>query len=257
MGPLCEHFPQVVSLSLLHIRYSSAWSVTEVICAFPCLRELSLNGVIDLARPRSMTAIRLPPNLDTVEVGYWGLDTTLEWLLSFPVRPALRAVCLQQVRRADLAIVHKFIGAFASDLESLSLYTELDPRRDIIDITPLTRLRSIQFMFTSGRGANRSQSVVQILSSMSPSKLEDVVFRPCNQFDVVEEIDSHAREWRAVDAILQSSAFSCLRNVHFQWTFLSSGFCSWSDSQRLSSQAERTSIIQHLPGCHARGILHV
>jgi hypothetical protein len=69
--------------------------------------------------------LRLPSDLDTFKLQTLGMNTMLGWLLSFPVRPALRTVRLHYLQDRDLAMFHKFIGAFGNDLESLSLSTDI------------------------------------------------------------------------------------------------------------------------------------
>jgi hypothetical protein len=105
-----------------------------------------------------------------------------------------------------------------------------------IDMTSLTQLRSIEFMILVG--SNQSQWVTQILSQISSAHLEDVEFKLV--FFYSEDFPN-ALEWNNVDAVLQCSTFSRLRNIYF----------------RQSSQAARTTVIGHLPQCHARGILRV
>jgi hypothetical protein len=104
-----------------------------------------------------------------------------------------------------------------------------------IDISPLTQLRSIGF--TVIVGAHPSQWPLQILLCISSARLEDVEFDL--DFTFSNDI-ANTLEWNSVDAILQRSTFSRLRNVYFR---------------QLLSPTAHTSIVQHLPLCHARGIL--
>ena len=102
----------------------------------------------------------------------------------------------------------------------------------------------------------RRRWITQILSHLSSAHLEDVVFRM--RLSDREGSDSeeilNALEWQNVDAVLQRTAFSRLSNVHFSCTIPSS-VDSTPDGSRLFSA--RTSIVQHLPQCHSRGILRV
>jgi hypothetical protein len=75
-----------------------------------------------------------------------------------------------------------------------------------IDITPLTHLRSIQFVFRCGRRANENDWIMYTLSQMSSVHLEDVVFHLI-AVDWGADI-SGALRWSEVDAILQCSTFS-------------------------------------------------
>jgi hypothetical protein len=123
-----------------------------------------------------------------------------------------------------------------------------------IDITPFTQLRSITFVLGAGRGVNRNQWVMQILSHISSPHLEDVVFKIHFSHSRAANV-SDALEWCNVDSILQRSTFSGLRNVHFRCNFPSSVFGSTSDGPQSSSAC--ASIMEHLPQCHARGIFRV
>jgi hypothetical protein len=124
---LGKTFSKVVSLRLSCVTLSDASSFTRVVCAFFCLRELRMHVSLDLTFqvPESSfaTTFRLSPHLDTLELNMMALAAVLEWLLSLPVRPTLRTVRLYNLRPADCAIIHKFIGVFGTGLESLSLST--------------------------------------------------------------------------------------------------------------------------------------
>jgi hypothetical protein len=117
-----------------------------------------------------------------------------------------------------------------------------------MDLTSLSQLRSITFIVCFGVSVGRRRWITQILSHLSAAHLEDVVF--ITHVSHVEGNDSeeisNALEWQHVDAIVQRTVFSRLRTVRF---FVG----STSDESRLFSA--RTSIMQHLPQCHARGIL--
>jgi hypothetical protein len=52
--------------------------------------------------------------------------TVLEWLLSLPVRPALRTVRLYDLQDRNLPFFHKFIQAFGNGLQSLTLSPFMD-----------------------------------------------------------------------------------------------------------------------------------
>jgi hypothetical protein len=125
---LGKNFSGVVSLSLVtvHFSYTNVSSLARIICAFPCLRELSIRVDINSTFPElssAATTFRLSPDLDTLELEIENVAAVLEWLLSLPVRPTLRTVRLYNLQDADLAIFQKFIRVFGNDLESLSLST--------------------------------------------------------------------------------------------------------------------------------------
>jgi hypothetical protein len=226
----------------------------------------------DVFQSEQPSATTFPPDLDTLDLGISGVGAALEWWLSLPARPALRTIRLYRVHYADHAMLNKFIGAVGSDLESftfspyvldctlpyailnmnLTALTAPPPTsgtRHPIDITPLTRLRSIEFVLQT-YPQNRNQWVTEILSQISSVHLEDVIFQ---MYPFTGHIDiglSHALEWSEVDAVLQSSTFSRLRNVEVR-----SGTRLWdiipeSDPQRPYS----AQVMERLPRCHARGI---
>jgi hypothetical protein len=123
-----------------------------------------------------------------------------------------------------------------------------------IDITPLTQLRSIEFKVFVGLNGNQNRWVTHILSQISSAYLEDVVFK----LDFVLRTSgnvSNILEWNNVDAVLQRSTFSSLRNVRFLPNLSFASFDSTSDRPQLSSL--HMSIMECLPQCHARGIVHI
>jgi hypothetical protein len=139
--------------------------------------------------------------------------------------------------RSHYALTWKVIECFRISSDGdWKMLTIVSGTHHSIDMTSLTQLRSIEFMVLVG--ANQSQWVTQILSQISSAHLEDVEFKLVF-FD--SEDFANALEWNNIDAVLQCSTFSRLRNIYF----------------RQSSQAARISVIGHLPQCHARGILRV
>jgi hypothetical protein len=127
-------------------------------------------------------------------------------------------------------------------------------------MTSLTRLRSIRFALGAEHGVNRSRWVTQILSHMSSARLENVVFKlrfsrsgGVNSDEILDEI-SNALEWHDVDAVLQRTAFSRLRSVHFR-SNIPFPVGPTSDRPQSSGSSARMSIQQYLPQCHVRGIL--
>jgi len=108
-----------------------------------------------------------------------------------------------------------------------------------MDIAPLTQLRSIEFIVYVGD--HQSQWVTQTLSHVSSACLEDVTFK-LNVSESDDIANANALEWSNVDSVLQHSTFSRLRNVYFQGS---------------PHYAPRSTIMQYLPQCTARGILRV
>jgi hypothetical protein len=122
---LGKTFSRVVSLSLFCFKRTDASSVTPVICAFPCLRELRMFVLVSFnstfPQLSSATTFQLSPHLDTLELNLTNLAAVLDLLLSFPVRPTLRTVRLYNLQNGDFAGFNRFIGVFGNGLESLSL----------------------------------------------------------------------------------------------------------------------------------------
>jgi hypothetical protein len=100
-------------------------SLARVICAFPCLRELSIFSHIESTFPElaSSATFQLSPYLHTLELDVHSAAAVVEWFLSRSFRPTIRTARLYYLEVADLAVYHKLIGAFGNDLESLSLST--------------------------------------------------------------------------------------------------------------------------------------
>jgi hypothetical protein len=120
-------FPGVVSLSLTYCsRHEYPSSIARAIYAFPSLQRLSLEGSIPTLERAYATTLQLSPHLDTLELNVRLADAVMDWLVSLPVRPALRAVRLYDLQDTDLPMFYKFIRAFGNGLESLSL----SPPRD-------------------------------------------------------------------------------------------------------------------------------
>jgi hypothetical protein len=117
----------VVSLSLMCFKQSDVPSLARAICAFPCLRELSIFGYIESTFPElvSSATFQLSPYLHTLELDVHSATAVVEWFLSRSFRPTIRTARLYYLEVADLAVYHKLIGAFGNDLESLSLSTYL------------------------------------------------------------------------------------------------------------------------------------
>jgi hypothetical protein len=107
-------------------------------------------------------------------------------------------------------------------------------------------LRSSQFGLGGGLSAN-NRWILHILSQMSSVHLEDVVFQ-LSRFEGPSDSDiSSALEWSEVDAILQSSTFSRLRNVELR--------CRLFYDSPPRRRPFPTQVINRLSRCHARGIV--
>jgi hypothetical protein len=119
----------VVSLTLTHFMFANVSSFAQVLCAFPCLRELSIHHAVRFTPTAvlpSATMLRPPPDLHTLNLDIMPIGAVLEWFLSLSTRPTLRTVRLRHVQAEDFAVFQKFIGAFGNDLESLTLSTLID-----------------------------------------------------------------------------------------------------------------------------------
>jgi hypothetical protein len=92
--------------------------------------------------------------------------------------------------------------------------------------------------------------------------LEEVVFKlvfPRDHDGITSGNVANALEWHNVDAILQRSTFSSLRNVRF-WCKLPlyiPFFILSLPLDRLPLPSAHTRIMEGLPQCHARGIVRV
>jgi hypothetical protein len=126
---LGRNFSRVESLFLTSVKDNDISSLARVLCAFPCLRKLSIRMPVNSTIPElsSATTFRLSPHLHTLDLRR-SVAAVLEWLLSLPVRPALRTVYLDILQDEDLATFHKFIGVFGNGLKSLSLSSLIKDR---------------------------------------------------------------------------------------------------------------------------------
>jgi hypothetical protein len=124
---LSKNFSRVVSLSFIQFNTTDASALAQLFCAFPHLRKIYISGIVSTdifeSEQPSATTFRPPLDLHSFETRVFGMRAVLEWFLSLSARPALRTVRLYQIEYGDLAMVNKFIGAFGSGLESLSLST--------------------------------------------------------------------------------------------------------------------------------------
>jgi hypothetical protein len=133
----------------------------------------------------------------------------------------------------------------------MTVLTDMSGTRHPIDVTPLTRLRSIEFVIRANRfrfTVVLNRWVTQILSHISSAHLETVVFNlQSYSGEVSSDNISNVLEWHNVDVVLQRLAFSNLRNVHLLST------CSVTD-RPLSLSGH---VMHLLPQCHTRGIFRV
>jgi hypothetical protein len=273
---LGNNFSGVVSLSLSNLFFTDASDFAQAVCAFPCLRKLIIRDVINSTSTEMFeselppaTTFRLPPDLHTFNLGIVGTDAVLMWWLSFPTRPALRTVRTHRVRVEDLAMIQKFIGALGNDLLSFTITTEDEDCKlpnvilmmnlravltttpvtlHSIDMTSLKNLRFIRLALQRGYPADQNRWVTRMLSQISSVHLEDVVLELCPfTSSIMYDLDT-ALEWSEVDAILQHSTFTRLRNVELQST-------TWDKAAPILDPMFHAQAIERLPQCHARGIL--
>jgi hypothetical protein len=232
--------------------------------------DLTLTEVFESEQP-SATTFPLSPDLGTLDLSTSNIDAMLEWWLSLSERPALHAIRVYQVQDGNLATLNKFMGAVGQDLESFTLHpfvqnctllyvirmmnsavlTTSSGTRHSIDIAPLTHLRSIQLELHTLHPANRNRWVTQILSQISSVHLEAVAFQMFQYVGDIIDFDlSDVLEWSEVDAILQHSTFSRLKNVEIRSSLrLRKTFPAPEPQRPFSAE-----IVELLPRCHARGI---
>jgi hypothetical protein len=108
------------------------------------------------------------------------------------------------------------------------------------DLRRNTCLRSVQIKLDSGY--DDTGLVMQMLSQISSARIEEVgLIISAGEDDLVDEV-----RWDEIDAALQHSSFSGLRSVNVRVV------------QRVGWNSDAVPwVMDHMPQCHARGILHV
>jgi hypothetical protein len=93
-------FSAAVDVRLEDIRFATAGQLIRFICAFPCLQILYISSTgtypddfaVDVPAP---SAFRPSPHLRVLELDDVCMDAMLDWFLSLPDRPPLRALGLR------------------------------------------------------------------------------------------------------------------------------------------------------------------
>jgi hypothetical protein len=96
---------------------------------------------------------------------------------------------------------------------NLAVLTTTFGMRYSIDMTPLKDLRLFHLELEGLRPSHRNRWVSRILSRISSAHLEDVVILLHSSARSIGVDLSNVLEWSEVDAILQRSTFSRLKNV--------------------------------------------
>jgi hypothetical protein len=125
-----RNFSAAVDLRLDGIPFDSIGQLVRFICAFPSLQRLAVTcqGIgpndfgFDLPAP---TAFSLSPHLRVLELDYVCMDAVLDWFLSLPNRPALRAVGLRPLDRNNSSTVAKLLLALEDSLEEFFISTTI------------------------------------------------------------------------------------------------------------------------------------
>ena len=109
------HFAAIVRLQLQVVKTSTFSELATIICAFPCLETLVVNGAqgwSDADPPPS--ALRLPRNMRELELRINNTNVFLKWLLSFPTTPALQTVYLHGALSEE---INPFLQALGGSLK--------------------------------------------------------------------------------------------------------------------------------------------
>jgi hypothetical protein len=130
LSALIRNFSAAVDLRLDKIGVDSIGQLVRFICGFPSLQRLvvTCQGIrsdkfgFDMPAP---TAFRPSPHLRVLELDYICMDAVLDWFLSLPDRPALRAVGLRPLDRNDSSTIAKLLLALKDSLEVFLISTTI------------------------------------------------------------------------------------------------------------------------------------
>ena len=127
LSGLCYNFSAAVVVRLKDVEFDSSAQLFDFICAFPRLQRLAISFIgtsdefeSDLPPP---TAFSLSPHLYDLELDGACMDPVLDWLLSLPDRPALRAVGLRPTYFNNT--ITKLLLALEDSLETFLISTTI------------------------------------------------------------------------------------------------------------------------------------
>jgi hypothetical protein len=110
--------------------FDSVTQLVRFICAFPRLERLAVNCIgrrldeFGRGLPPS-TAFSLSPHLHDLELNDICMDPVLDWLLSLPDCPALRAVGLRPIHLNNTNTITKLLLALEDSLETFLISTTI------------------------------------------------------------------------------------------------------------------------------------
>ena len=129
LSSLCCNFSAAVVVQLDGVKFDSVAQLVRFICSCPHLQRLAIKCIRpsdkfgrDLPPP---TAFSLSPHLHDLELSSVCMDPVLDWLLSLPDRPALRAVGLRPTPLNNFDTTTKFLRALEDSLETFLISTAI------------------------------------------------------------------------------------------------------------------------------------
>jgi hypothetical protein len=129
LSDLFCNFSAAVVVRLDDAVFNDLDQLVRFICAFPRLQRLAIECVgrlykfgSDLPPP---TAFSLSPHLHDLELNDVCMDPMLDWLLSLPDRPALRAVRLRPSHLNNSDTIAKLLLALEDSLETFLISTAI------------------------------------------------------------------------------------------------------------------------------------
>ena len=127
MSTLFCNFSAAVDVRLENVRFLTAGCLIRFICTFPRLERLAIhcNGtsLYEVGVWWPTPTFDLSPHLRVLELDDICMDAVLDWFLSLPDRPALRAVGLHPDCKNNSEIVTKLLTALENSLESFLIST--------------------------------------------------------------------------------------------------------------------------------------
>ena len=249
---LVGQFAHIVDLCLTGVQGTSFAAFAEVICAFPSLETLGLNSIWWTSSIMPAQTLSPPRNLHSLQMTGNQHGIVLKWLLSLHAIPALHTLYLYDGDLRDGEITKKLLKALSPFLEALVVSSWIDYYSCGMSILlasihtirsgqtiDLPHLRSIQIEVFED-----DYAVKQILSCITSLKLEDIAFLYLVDDEDYEDHDPDNDLWLELDAILARPQFSKLTKVSITFTAFSP-----------ADEFYRQWFVDHLPQCHARGIL--
>jgi hypothetical protein len=133
------NFSAAVDVRLDDVAFYGVTQLVRLICAFPSLQRLAVtcdpvcSDKFRMGLP-APTAICLSPHLRVLELDNICMDAVLDWFLSLPDRPPLRAVGLRPLRTNNSSTIAKFLLALEDSLESFFIRTAITDGMYIVSL---------------------------------------------------------------------------------------------------------------------------